>query len=159
MTKKSKKLSPLITSALESFVRGSGEYLDRASAYLKLVLLEFVDSTELSYSKICSAVMEYVSIHFSDPQMTNSSVAEAMNYHPYYINRIVKGELGKSLRSYIIDYRLERARELLLSNDCNVAEIAIKSGFCSSSYFVKLFKEKESVTPLEYRKRNASLQL
>ena len=156
---KSKKIAPLISSSLESFTRAGGVYLDRASAYLKLVLLELIDSTELSYSKLCTSVMEYVSLHYNDPQMTNASVAEAMNYHPYYINRVVKSELGRPLRAYIIDYRLERAKELLLSLDDNVSEIALKSGFSSSSYFVKLFKEKESVTPLEYRKKNASLQL
>ena len=103
--------------------------------------------------------MEFIALHYHEPQMSNAYISEAMNYHPYYINRVVKSEIGKPLRAYIIDYRLERAKELLLSLDGNISEIALKTGFSSSSYFVKMFKEKERMTPLEYRKRNSSLQL
>ena len=159
MAIKAKKLSHLVSAAHESYSRSDGEYLDRASAYLKLVLLELIDSTERSYSNLCNAVMEFISLHYHEPQMSNAYIAEAMNYHPYYINRVIKSELGRPLRSYIIDYRLERAKELLLSNDGNISEIALKSGFSSSAYFVKMFKEKERMTPLEYRKKNSSLQL
>ena len=53
---------------------------------------------------------------------------------------------------YLINYRMEKAKQLLLSSQMTVFEIALETGFTSPSYFSKLFKELAGMTPLEYRR-------
>ena len=155
----SSKLSSFLDDCVSSFCSKSDAYLDRSSAYLKLALLELVDSTEVVYSELCKRITDYVAYHLSDPQMTNESIAAELNYHPYYINRIVKRELGVSLRTYIIAARIDSAKKLLLTSDANISEISMLSGFSSTSYFAKIFREREGVTPREYRSINRYIQL
>ena len=52
--------------------------------------------------------------------------------------------------------KVERAKELLRSTPDSVSAIASALGFLDVSYFVKLFKRFEGVTPLTYRKLKRS---
>ena len=52
---------------------------------------------------------------------------------------------------WLINKRLEYARNLLITSDLNVSEIGFESGFRNSSHFNKLFKEKYQITPKQFR--------
>ena len=153
------KLSGLLGGCIEDSMKNDRVAKERASALLKLALLEFIDSDNLVRSPICKKIIKYIEENFADSMLTNESIAEHFNYHPYYINRVVKRELLMSLRSYIIDYRLNAAKELLVSTDFNISEIAFKVGFASSSYFVKIFRERVGSTPKEYRNMHMKFEI
>ena len=53
---------------------------------------------------------------------------------------------------YILKTRLTNAKYMLKEDDISVSEIAEKCGFCSISYFCRVFKEHYNITPLAYRK-------
>lgn len=128
-------------------------FRERSSALLKLCLLEFADINSLNKrSELCDKILEYVHKNYSQTTLTNEEIAEILNYHPYHINRVVKRETGKSLKSYIINYRIQKAKELLLATNYNISEISFQTGFCSSAYFTKIFNEKNGITPKEYRR-------
>ena len=55
---------------------------------------------------------------------------------------------------YINRYRMAKATDMLCNSDKNITEIYTSCGFCSSSYFGKLFKKKYGMSPLQYRKFN-----
>lgn len=58
---------------------------------------------------------------------------------------------------YLNEYRLLKAADLLCHSSMNITEIFSACGFCSSSYFGKLFRAKYGITPLQYRKKGESL--
>lgn len=58
---------------------------------------------------------------------------------------------GQSPHQYLLNLRLEKAKELLASTHLTVNEIAFQTGFDSVFYFSKLFKKKNGVSPLQYR--------
>ncbi len=60
--------------------------------------------------------------------------------------------LGRSPGTEISRYRIERARELLISSDISTAEIAEATGFNTPQYFSLLFKKKFGITPSKYRR-------
>lgn len=60
---------------------------------------------------------------------------------------------------YLMEYRLSKAAELLKSSDESIGNIADSVGFRQISHFGKCFKEKTGVSPREYRKNNAFLNL
>ena len=129
-------------------------YRERASAYVKLCLLEML-AEEQDASPLCTAVRRLVAERYADPTLTNEALAAALGYHPQYINRVVKRELGMSLRAYIIDYRLTRARQLLACGDDSVSLVAAAVGFSSGAYFAKRFRERFGSTPREHRRTHA----
>ena len=109
--KKTSRISSHISAALSNFADGKGAYLERASANLKLAILELYDDGVKEYTPLCKSILAYVNEHLSDTNLTNYDIAAHFNYHPYYVNRIIKREVGVPLRSYIIDQRLDAARE------------------------------------------------
>jgi AraC-like DNA-binding protein len=56
-----------------------------------------------------------------------------------------------TLREYLLGRRMEKAREMLLSSDKSIAEIAFACGFSSPSYFAEVFLKKNGVNPSLYR--------
>ena len=152
-------LSGLLSNFTDCFEKDGNFRLERSSAMLKLALLEIIDTSNDDHSPLCDRILEFVHKNYADTAMTNESIADKLNYHPYYINRVFKRELGIPLRSYIIDYRLSVAKNLLASSNYNISEIAYRSGFSSSSYFVKMFKERVGTTPKAYKKIKLRIEL
>ena len=61
-----------------------------------------------------------------------------------------------SVIAYLQNLRIQKAKELLISSDEKICEIAHKTGFTDERYFEKLFKQCEKLTPSEYRRRLSS---
>lgn len=66
------------------------------------------------------------------------------------INRF-KAEYGKTIHQYILDYRLDKALELLKNDHLSILEISLNCGFNDANYFSKAFKHKFKISPSEYR--------
>ena len=60
-------------------------------------------------------------------------------------------KLGISLKHYIIRVKLEIVKEVLISSDKSIKEIARYVSFDDEKYLMRLFKQNEGVTPSEYR--------
>jgi AraC-like DNA-binding protein len=144
-------LYSLLYQCAENFIIKNDLYRERSSALLKLFLLNLISKKNHQSSPQCKKIIELVHQYYSEPQLTNKDIAKALNYHPNHINRIIKKETGKSLRSYITYYRLQIAKNLLLTTNQSISEISYSTGFCSPAYFIKTFKESTGSTPTKYR--------
>ena len=130
--KQSPEITAYITQCAKNFSEKNPLYRERSSAFLKLCLLELVhQSIGNNQSALCTEILDYIHKNYADTALTNEQIAERFNYHSYHLNRVIKRETGKSLRSYIIFYRLEMAKNYLLTTSYNVSEIAFRTGFCS----------------------------
>lgn len=76
------------------------------------------------------------------------------NYHrsKYHLSKEFKKYIGVTLNEYIIGARLAHAKELLKYSDYSISEIAYETGYNNVTHFINLFKKREEVTPLAYRK-------
>ena len=70
----------------------------------------------------------------------------------FYLSKEFKKYVGITLNEYIINTRLSYSKELLKYSELSVGEIAYQSGMNNVSHFINLFKSRENVTPLAYRK-------
>lgn len=68
-----------------------------------------------------------------------------------FCSRKFQKEMGTRLSEYIRDTRLEYAKIWLLSTEKTVQEISEQLQFCSRNYFSRVFREKEGVSPQEFR--------
>ena len=64
-----------------------------------------------------------------------------------------KDVTGKNISAQVNEIRVANARELLMTTDMSMSEIAVACGFENSSYFGKVFKKITNMTPIEYRNR------
>lgn len=81
----------------------------------------------------------YVKIHYQE-KVKEELVADACNMSVSTFSRLFRKEQGKTFREYLLEYRIEKARNLLLLPGVSVTNAAFSVGFNSASYFSKMFK-------------------
>jgi transcriptional regulator GlxA family with amidase domain len=69
------------------------------------------------------------------------------------LETLFKFHYQKTIREVINDERIARAKQLLKDTDLSVAEIAEQTGYNNAAAFIKFFKNKCIITPLQYRHR------
>ncbi len=87
-----------------------------------------------------------------ETDITLESCAARINFHPNYISRVFKRDMGVSFSNYLGNYRLKMAENLLLQSQMRVSEIAEKFNYNSSAAFIRYFKKMKGMTPGEFRK-------
>lgn len=102
-----------------------------------------------------SQAIEYMEQNYHKP-LTLTILANVVSLNYTYFSSIFKSRTGMSVITYLQNLRIQKAKELLVSSDDKICEIAHKTGFTDERYFEKLFKQCETITPSEYRKRLAS---
>ena len=85
---------------------------------------------------------------------TVSYLADNVNLSAGYLSDLLKNETGKSAKEHINLYLIERAKNVLLSGDSSVSEVAYDLGFEYPQHFSKMFKTKTGMSPSEYRNLN-----
>lgn len=110
-------------------------------------------SEQNSSASMIHTLTTYIKEHLGD-DLSRSELTQVVHLHPDYLSSVFHQKMGISLSEYVNQERLNQARNLLLTTDLPVSEVAIQSGFPNISYFSKLFREKEGLTPLQYRKRH-----
>tara|TARA_R110002050_G_scaffold194709_1_gene329515 strand:- start:1433 stop:4150 length:2718 start_codon:yes stop_codon:yes gene_type:complete len=85
--------------------------------------------------------------HHAEANFSVEDLAAAVAMSKTHLNRKLKALLDLSANKVIQNYRLEKAKSKLEAKDGNVSEIALLSGFNSTTYFVKVFKDKYGTTP------------
>ncbi|ACU64104.1 helix-turn-helix domain-containing protein [Chitinophaga pinensis] len=81
-------------------------------------------------------------------------LAEQVHLSPSYLSDLLKKETGKNTQDHIHFYLIEEAKNILLSTNKSVSEIAYSLGFEYPQYFNKLFKQKTGKTPVKFRTMN-----
>ncbi len=98
-----------------------------------------------------SRVFDYIAGHYTE-KITLEQLAAITGNSPDYLGKQFKKLLGVNISDYICRYRIEKARRELETSGDSIGEIAFKSGFYDSSYFIKSFQRFCGVTPAQYRK-------
>lgn len=78
------------------------------------------------------------------------TVAAYVSLSPIHFHNLFKSAVGKTLRDYVEEKRINQAINLLSTTDMTLAEIAYSCGFSSQSYFSFVFKRKLNTTPRKY---------
>ncbi|HEX5941377.1 MAG TPA: helix-turn-helix transcriptional regulator, partial [Anaerolineales bacterium] len=61
-------------------------------------------------------------------------------------------EMGITLVTYLNRYRVDQAKALLERGELNLTEIALETGFSSSAYFSRVFRQEVGITPRDYQR-------
>lgn len=78
-------------------------------------------------------------------------IANEVNLSASYLSDLLRNTSGQNAQQYIQNHLIEKAKELLTTTNFSISEIAYQLGFEYSQSFSKLFKQKTTLTPLEFR--------
>ena len=99
---------------------------------------------------------EFIRQNF-DKKITIDDMAKVACISKYHFSRLFKESTGQSPYKYLSQYRIDKAKDLLISTNLSVNEIALRVGFDDMSSFFYLFKQHMHVSPLQFRKHYDNL--
>ncbi len=160
---------PIVLPDMQTFERALEEIVEiyktpklfheeLASAKLKVLLCRLAERIAYAFTDVHSLVdkaLEYIKTHYQE-EITNADVGKHLGYHPYYINRLMLRQTGLPLRQHLIKCRLDAAKEMLVSSELSISQIAELCGFSCIAVFSSAFKERVGETPTAFRKRFAN---
>ncbi len=125
------------------------------------LLMHFTDSTraralaeEPLYQRYVEPVLKEIETNYAS-ELTVQDLSRKVYVTPQYLSRLFRRFLGCSVYEYLTVYRINRAREFLVSyQHMEVQQIARRTGFTDTSHFIVMFKKAAGITPLEFRKLN-----
>lgn len=86
--------------------------------------------------------------------LNRDQVAKRVGISPSRLSHLLKEETGESFSDIVKRYRMEQARDILLSSDKSISNVALQTGYCDQSHFTKVFQKYFSVSPMEYRRKH-----
>ncbi len=86
--------------------------------------------------------------------ITLCEIADKLNMTQEYLGTQFHKELGENFSTYMRNFRISKAKELLIGTQLKQYEISEKVGYTDAKYFARVFKECVGMSPAEYRKFN-----
>jgi AraC-like DNA-binding protein len=105
-------------------------------------------------ASISDKVKKYISENYNRDISLNE-LANIVFVNPYHLAHTFKDETGSSPIQYLITYRIEVAKTLLLSTNSPISEIASIVGYPNANYFNLLFKKYTGYSPGKFRKKTS----
>lgn len=97
-------------------------------------------------------IREFIDNHFTE-KISLDDLAEHFFISKYHLSREFHKEYGITIGNDITAKKISKAKSLLRFTKNPIENIADLCGFQDSGYFIKVFKNAENMTPLEYRKK------
>ncbi|MFH6951026.1 substrate-binding domain-containing protein [Flavobacterium sp. FlaQc-51] len=94
---------------------------------------------------------DIITMNVENPKFSVEDLADKLGVSRVQLYRKVKAIIGINISDHINNVKLEKAAELLKSNNMNISEIAYSLGFSSPNYFSTAFKNKFGISPKEYK--------
>ncbi len=106
-------------------------------------------------SSAITRVEDYIRAHFGE-NISTQTLSEIYGVTPRRLNDIFKSAYGLTPGAYVLEYRLNIAKNLLEHTTLSISEIAEQSGFSDITYFSRIFKNKLGITPSRYRQKSTA---
>lgn len=114
-----------------------------------------VDGAPAQCSRSRSEVLTLLDNLVNNNNYTLADIAEAVDYSPRNVSRLIRDTYHMSLKELRMKYALEMSKKLLESEDLTIDEIAVRSHFKSVAAMRGAFRKYLRTTPTEYRNQKA----
>lgn len=108
------------------------------------------------YSEPVHGMIRYMEEHY-EAAISLEELANYVHMNRSYVSHLFKKETGVNIYQYLLTFRMEKAKLLLLDHKNSVQQICRQIGIPDSAYFSKLFKKHVGMSPLEFRKMSRDL--
>ncbi|MCI9361893.1 MAG: AraC family transcriptional regulator [Hungatella sp.] len=97
-------------------------------------------------------ISRYIEKHCNEP-ISLKSMGKEFHMSPKYFSTYFQKHFARNFSDYVMAVRVEKAKRLLSETDGDMELVAQQSGFSSSSYFIRVFRQVLGMTPGQYRKK------
>ncbi|MGN7356554.1 helix-turn-helix transcriptional regulator [Paenibacillus sp. SAF-054] len=103
-------------------------------------------------AQLAEQVELYLKQHYDQP-ISNKDLSSHFHVHENYLARCMKATFNRTPLEYLLQYRLEQGRSLLIQTDASIQRITEEVGFSQVSYFSRCFKDRFGLSPHNFRKQ------
>lgn len=103
-------------------------------------------------ARALTRVLSYAN-DFIDERLTLDALASAACMSRFHFARLFRASTGQSPMAYVLQLRIERAKEMLLDEHRGISDIAVSLGFCDHSHFTRHFRKATGVAPRDYARK------
>lgn len=100
-------------------------------------------------------VIDFIEMNYANA-ITVQSIASHIGLQRSYLCSLFKDQIGSSIQSYLVHYRMRRAAELTLDLSLSIGDIARSVGYTDQLLFSKMFKKVLGEAPTYYRKHKTA---
>ncbi len=130
---------------------------DEAStcAYLKKIVNTAIslrkDNCQSQYRDVVNQVINYIDENYGMDELSLNHLAAYVNFSPNHLSAVFRQQTGQTFIKYLTDFRMEKAKELLLTTSKKSNEVGLLVGYKDPHYFSYLFKKTQGLTTTQYR--------
>lgn len=100
---------------------------------------------------IVKKAVEFIEQHYMEPISLND-IAAQFHLHPNYFSNLFKSRMNTTIRDYLLNYRIQKAKELIADKNMKLYDIAFAVGYQDPAHFNRAFKNVCGISPSQYRK-------
>ncbi|MCC5599524.1 helix-turn-helix domain-containing protein [Nostoc favosum] len=136
---------------------GSRLYAESAATFLAVHLLQNYSNRQSSIPEYAGGLpqqqlkkaVDYIQDNLAQ-EISLDAIANYLGISSYYFCRLFKQSTGLTPHQYVIQQRVERAKQLLLKGEMSIADVAQVCGFAHQSHLNRHFKRFTGVTPKNF---------
>lgn len=145
-------------------------YMFAIKGYLYLFIMEMYRNKEYhsgkqrcDYTAETSSVLErldavfcFVEEHYKE-KISLERAAKSAGFSTFYFARFFKKYAGKTFIQFLNEYRIDKAKWILMNEDVKAADVVERTGLGSEKTYYRLFKESVGMSPSEYQKKMSNI--
>ena len=109
------------------------------------------DNCQSQYRDVVNQVINYIEENYGMEELSLNHLAAYVNFSPNHLSAVFRQQTGQTFIKYLTDFRMEKAKELLLTTSKKSNEVGLLVGYKDPHYFSYLFKKTQGLTTTQYR--------
>lgn len=108
-------------------------------------------------NEVIENIMAYIQNNYHRGELSLNLLASEFRISVSHLSKLFKEQNELNFIDYLMEVRMEKAKELLTGTDLKIREISERVGYVNVNSFVRIFKKMTGLTPTEYRSRHFSI--
>ena len=122
-------------------------------------LLDKVSSANSQKQYPLAFAIKYIAENIQSPELSNTCLARQIGISEVYLRKLFLARYNITPKQYILDIRIQKAKQMLINTPFTVTAISEECVFSSLYHFCRAFKKKTGMTPTKYAKLNKIYQI
>ncbi|SHL75822.1 Helix-turn-helix domain-containing protein [Anaerocolumna jejuensis DSM 15929] len=139
-------LKPIVEEELNTSIKKALHLLNPSMDFTKTE-----EEQSISAGEVAAIIKDYIDKNYSQ-NLKLSYFSDKYYFSKEYLSKIFKANYEIGIYEYVLQVRMERAKELLLDESLKIQWISDRLGYTDSNYFSKAFRNYYGITPSQFRK-------
>ena len=113
-------------------------------------LITYRQHEDSAQTRLLLEIAHYIQAHYKE-KLSLQKLGHEFHMSPKYFSVFFQKHFSRNFTEYLTTIRIERAKKMLIESDADMELISQQTGFSSSSYFIRMFRETLGLTPGQYR--------